>query len=80
MFKLMSTWFNLSMCYRLSHPRYGSIAIECTRPQDTPEYSSLLPTPPALALSNPLTSTRAFSHASLIFSLLLSFILIISLH
>ena len=39
----------------------------------------LLPTPPA-PLSNPLTSNRAFSHASLIFSLLLSFILILSLH
>ena len=39
----------------------------------------LLPTPPA-PLSNPLTSSRAFSHASLIFSLLLSFILILSLH
>ena len=39
----------------------------------------LLPTPPA-PLSNPLISTRTFSHASLIFSLLLSFILILSLH
>ena len=39
----------------------------------------LLPTPPA-PLSNPLTSNRAFSHASLIFSLLLSFILLLSLH
>ena len=39
----------------------------------------LLPSPPA-PLSNPLTSNRAFSHASLIFSLLLSFILILSLH
>ena len=39
----------------------------------------LLPTPPA-PLSNPLTSTRAFSHASLFLSLLLSIILILSLH
>ena len=43
----------------------------------------LLPTPTPLApLSNPLTSTRAavFSHASLFLSLLLSIILILSLH